>query len=74
MSDKPVSLTIKLERDDWKTVHEHALALKMGGDAARGSIQGVVTAALADYFQAHGLGELKTKPVGHGGPRNRTRG
>jgi hypothetical protein len=71
MTDDLVALTVKLERDDWKIVHEHALSLKVSGDSARGSIQGVLTAALADYFQAHGLGELKTKPVGRGGPRSR---
>ncbi|HYF88098.1 hypothetical protein [Azospirillum sp.] len=71
MADDLVALTVKLEREDWKIVHEHALALKMNGDSARGSIQGVLTAALADYFKTHGLGELKTKPVGRGGPRHR---
>lgn len=68
MADDTISLSIRLKRADWLRLHDEAARLRIAGDPAP-SLQGVIVAALNEYFTHRGEPALDTTPFGRGGPR-----
>lgn len=68
MTDDTVSLSFRLKKTDWVRLHTLVTELRAADDPAP-SLQGVIVAALNEYFAHRGEPPLETQPFGRGGAR-----